>query len=264
MAPPIYDIIGKGYSKGRAADPRIVDRLTELLDLPKGSSLLDVGAGTGNYSLALAESDYFVTALEPSRVMRDQGKTHKRLFWKEGIAEELPFSANAFEGVFMTLCMHHFSDWRKGLKEAMRVCGSGPVVILTFDAFLESNFWLFDYFPLFLEKDKEWFPKLEEMRTFSEAELLADLETFPFALPPDLTDHFAAAGWARPEVYLDEHYRRGISSFSSTDHEAVKLGISKLEADLKSGAWDAKNGHLRDQESLNVGYVFVKLERSAE
>lgn len=256
---PIYDSIGEGYAATRVADPRITERLTELLDLPKGSRILDVGAGTGNYSFALAEAGYLVTALEPSQVMREQRKNHGGLSWFEGFAESLPFPDASFEGVVMTLCMHHFMDWEIGLAEAVRVTGDGPIVILTFDAYTQSDFWLFDYFPSFLEKDKEWFPKIDDLKTFTRKTLLMNMDVYPFPLPSDLVDHFASAGWARPEVYLNESYRSGISSFASVDEDSVRLGLLKLEQDLNSGEWDSRNGGLRVQMSLDIGYVFVKL-----
>jgi ubiquinone/menaquinone biosynthesis C-methylase UbiE len=51
---PLYDQLGQGYSRTRRADARIVERIIDLLSLPVGSHIADVGAGTGNYSNALA------------------------------------------------------------------------------------------------------------------------------------------------------------------------------------------------------------------
>ena len=163
---PIYDTIGSGYTVTRAADARIVDRLVELLNLPQGARILDVGAGTGNYSKALAERGFEVTALEPSEVMRAQGKQHPRLSWMEGVAETLPFGSEAFDGIVMTLCVHHFSDWKRAMSEAFRVVKGGPIVIFGFDAHYDSGFWLFDYFPEFSEKDREWFPRVDELKSY--------------------------------------------------------------------------------------------------
>ncbi len=257
--PAIYDTIGQNYTATRTADPRIVTRLVELLDLPTDSRVLDVGAGTGNYSQALAEADYQVTALEPSEVMRNQGKRHGSLSWVAGTAEELPFKDNSFDAVVMTLCMHHFSDWKKGLAEARRVAGKGPIVILTFDVEFDSGFWLFDYFPGFLEKDKAWFPRITELSEFVEQRWNLGLQIHRFALPPDLVDHFAAAGWARPDIYLNETYRSGISSFSSVDQKSIDAGLRRLAEDLDSGSWDSKYGKLRKAQSLDVGYVFLRI-----
>lgn len=69
-----YDRIGKTYTSTRAADPRISQNLIELLKLPPNSSIIDIGAGSGNYSLALAEHGFRVTAVELSEIMRKQEK----------------------------------------------------------------------------------------------------------------------------------------------------------------------------------------------
>lgn len=256
----LYDTIGTGYTATRAADPRITGRLLELLDLQRGSKILDIGAGTGNYSDALAEEGFVVAALEPSKTMREQGKQHERLSWFDGVAENLPFVDARFDGVVMTLSMHHFSDWRLALTEAHRVLGRGPIVILTFDAEFDSPFWLFEYFPAFLEKDREWFPKLKELERFGHDTLKRKTTIDRFALPSDLKDHFASAGWARPEIYLDANYRSGISSFSSVDPAKIAAGLAQLDKDLKSGEWDSKYGELRTRASMDVGYVFIKMK----
>ncbi len=255
----LYDSIGKTYSKTRAADPRITKRLVDLLQLPSGSCLLDIGAGTGNYSLALAEHGYHVTALEPSRIMRDQGKQHSRLTWIEGLAEDLPFESESFDAVVMTLCIHHFSDWRKAFKEASRVSRDGPIIILTFDPDFESRFWLFDYFPDFVKIDREWLPQIAEMRDYLSNTLGLSMSFHRFPLPSDIMDRFAAAGWAKPELYLNDTFRSGISSFARISEERVESGLAKLKEDLDSGSWNRKFGYLRKYGSLDVGYVFLEI-----
>ncbi|MEM7145010.1 MAG: class I SAM-dependent methyltransferase [Verrucomicrobiota bacterium] len=255
----LYDSIGKGYIRTREADPRIASRLLDILDIAPASAVLDVGAGTGNYSYAIAEAGHRVTALEPSGVMREQGRVHPRLRWIEGSAERLPFEDNLFDGIVMTLCLHHFTDWKLALKEASRAVNSGPIVIFTYDAGANSKFWLHDYFPSFLSKDKEWFPRIAELRRFAEGNLSRSLQVCRFPLPRDLKDHFAAAGWARPEIYLDEGYRAGISSFSCADREGIEDGLQRLAIDLESGDWDSKYRRYRNAHSIDVGYVFLRI-----
>jgi 16S rRNA A1518/A1519 N6-dimethyltransferase RsmA/KsgA/DIM1 with predicted DNA glycosylase/AP lyase activity len=67
---PVYDSIGQSYSKFRVPDPRIVDSVVNLLRLEPGSLVADIGAGTGNYSRAIADRGFFLYAVEPSSVMR--------------------------------------------------------------------------------------------------------------------------------------------------------------------------------------------------
>src|SRR5262245_25113579 len=89
-APDKYDRIGLGYAKHRHADPRLVDAIIRLLDLPKGSAIADVGAGSGNYGRALADRGFTVKAVEPSKVMREQAAVHAGVEWLPGVAESLP------------------------------------------------------------------------------------------------------------------------------------------------------------------------------
>jgi SAM-dependent methyltransferase len=70
---PVYDSIGQSYSKFRVPDPRIVDSVVNLLRLEPGSLVADIGAGTGNYSRAIADRGFFLYAVEPSSVMRRFG-----------------------------------------------------------------------------------------------------------------------------------------------------------------------------------------------
>ena len=72
----LYNSIGQNYNRTRQADSRIVDRLIDLLNLPKGTTIADVGAGTGNYSNAIAIQGYRVVAIEPSQVMQSQRQFH--------------------------------------------------------------------------------------------------------------------------------------------------------------------------------------------
>ncbi|MGB0372620.1 MAG: class I SAM-dependent methyltransferase [Opitutales bacterium] len=257
---PIYNSIGKTYSATRVADPRIVDRLCDLLDLSVGSRILDVGAGTGNYSQTLAERGFYVTALEPSEVMRVQGKQHPHLKWVEGVAEALPFGQGVFDGIVMTLCVHHFHDWKMALAEASRVVGKGPIVILAFDALYESGFWLFDYFPEFQAKDREWFPPVQAISEYCTEELTCIFEAHRFPLPRDLKDLFAASAWSRPEMYLDPQFQAGVSSFAVTDEGGTRSGLQALETDLKTGDWERKYRKFRSLEHFDAGYRFFRIQ----
>lgn len=51
----LYNSIGEDYNATRQADERIVAKLISLLDLPTDSTIANIGAGTGNYSNAIAQ-----------------------------------------------------------------------------------------------------------------------------------------------------------------------------------------------------------------
>jgi SAM-dependent methyltransferase len=255
---PAYDVIGNNYNINRRADPRIITTLKTLLDLPDGSLIVDIGAGTGNYSNALADLGYRVIAIEPSDVMRKQAKSHKNVTWLAGIAESVPLKNASAVGVIIVLSIHHFSSMRDAAGELHRICPGGPVVIFTYDPRRGKGFWFNDYFPDIYRREFEIFPPIDEV-----AGLLAgdswQVEIQVFPLPCDLTDKNMHSGWGRPEIYFNEQMRLNTSGFAKASKAVVERGLSRLKDDLHTGAWDEKYGYLRKQDSLDTGFVFMKL-----
>ena len=253
----LYNSIGEGYNYSRKPDTRILKHLIDLLDLPQGSTIADIGAGTGNYSNAIAQQGYRVIAIEPSSTMRSQAIELSDVRWLSAKAEKIPLPDNSVDGAIIVLAMHHFSDRLSAIKEINRIVGDGKIVIFAFEQKQIPSFWLCDYFPYFIRDTKDTFPEIkiitEEIRQITQK----NVEVIPFPLPKDITDLFAAAGWDKPELYLDANVRKGISSFAKMSREEKEKGIKQLERDLKNGNWDKKYGDLRNRESYNAGYRFL-------
>ncbi len=253
----VYDSIGKTYSRSRRADPRIVAQISALLRLPHGARLADIGAGTGNYTNALANAGFQISAIEPSAAMRAQATAHKNTVWLEGAAEAIPLLDNSVDGVVSTLAIHHFTSVPRAVAEMHRVCPAGPRVIFTVDPRVGDNLWFYDYFPRFYSRDLEAVPPIDE-----QAASLADNKGWetaitPFRLPHDLMDLVMLAGWNRPELYFDETFRANVSGFRFAKPAEVSEGLARLRRDLDSGAWDEKHGHLRQQDTIDAGYRFI-------
>jgi hypothetical protein len=102
------------------------------------------------------------------------------------------------------------------------------------------------------------FLPLNEVVNLIQANTKRCVETIPFFLPYDLSDLFAAAAWRRPELYLQPEVRAGISSFALANRSLIELGVKSLEADLRSGQWDAKYGEIRSLTEIDVGYRFLR------
>lgn len=136
-----FDTIGQTYDDTRQADERIVSLLVEFLTLQPGATIADIGAGTGNYSVALAEEGFGVRAVEPSSVMRSSARRHPRVEWLEGSAENVPLPDASVDGVVSTLAICHFSDPQKAIGEMARISSTGSVVIFTFDTDAGKRTW---------------------------------------------------------------------------------------------------------------------------
>jgi len=252
-----YDTIGRSYSTTRRADPRIVTELVRHLALPRGSVIADIGAGTGNYTNALADASYRVLAIEPSRAMRQQAKPHPGVVWMDGVAERLPFSDRELGGVVSTLAIHHFTDLRQALREMHRVSGTGPVVLFTFDYSTLDKPWQAHYFPdLWIDISRP-LPPLEDIAGWMRHETGRSVEVVPFLIPHDLEDLFMLAPWRRPELYLDPQVRAGISAFALANSAQIERGLARLRDDLENGSWKEQFGSVLELSEIDAGYRFL-------
>ncbi|MEH2079955.1 MAG: class I SAM-dependent methyltransferase [Nostoc sp.] len=253
----IYNSIGKQYSKTRVPDIRIVNKLIDLLNLLKGSIIADIGAGTGGYSLALANKGFLVNAVEPSVVMQKQAVEHQQIKWFTGYAENLPIADQSVDAVVSILAIHHFSHLQKAFQEMHRIIRDGAIILLTFDIRLAQKIWLYDYFP-FLWEDALRFLPLNEQVNLIQSNTKRRVEAIPFLLPYDLSDLFAAAGWRRPELYLQPEVRAGISSFALANQDLIEQGVKLLVADLSSGEWSKKYSDIYNLTEIDIGYRFIR------
>jgi len=253
----LYDVIGKTYAQTRRSDSRIAEKLLDILASSQASTIADIGAGTGSYALVLAEHGYRVLAIEPSATMRSQSIAHPAIEWIDGAAENLPLPNQAVDAAIIILAFHHFQDYQQALCEIHRVVGGGQIVLFTYDPAMISSFWLTQYFPSLVKDVESTFLPIPQL--IEEIQTVVDhvVNTIPFLLPHDLSDSFAAVGWAQPELYLDSNIRNNISSFAKIDADELANGLSSLQEDLQRGIWDQKYGYLRRQRQYDVGYRFV-------
>ena len=75
----------------------------------------------------------------------------------------------------------------------------------------------------------------------------------PVLIPWDCVDGFFEAYWRRPEAYLDENVRRGISVWAGVGTDIEHRAVRSLSDDLASGRWAERNGDLLDLESADLG-----------
>jgi hypothetical protein len=75
----------------------------------------------------------------------------------------------------------------------------------------------------------------------------------PVLIPWDCADGFFEAYWRRPEAYLDEHVRRGISVWARVGLDAEQRAVRSLRNDLASGRWAERNRDLVDLEAAELG-----------
>ena len=170
-------------------------------------------------------------------------------------AEELPFDDDSFDAALASMTVHHWDDLDRGLDELRRVARR-RIVIFTWDPEVAAESWLTaDYLPELRELDLFRF---EPPAVLAERIGAAAVRTVP--VPADCRDGFIEAFWARPEAYLDPVVRAGMSGMRAMDQDVVDAAMTRLAADLESGAWDRRHGHLRERPELDLGYRVLRVE----
>ena len=72
-------------------------------------------------------------------------------------------------------------------------------------------------------------------------------------VPWDCADGFYHAFWRRPEAYLDEHVRRGMSIWARVGPDAEQRAVHSLRDDLASGWWAERNRDLAGLDAAELG-----------
>ncbi len=248
MTEAAYDRIGRGYSEVRRPDPRIAARIEAALG--DARTVLNVGAGTGSYEPA----DRDVTAVEPSAEMIAQRAADSAPV-VQASAEALPFDDDTFDAAMAVLTVHHWADREAGLGEMARVARR-RLVLVAFDPEALEHLWIAgEYFPGILA--------LKRSSAASGMDLAAAVPAAtvsPLPVPRDCEDLFFAALWARPEMLFDDAVVAPMWVWQSISPEERRAGRERLAADLESGTWDERYGHLREQQELDVGLRLVVSE----
>jgi hypothetical protein len=234
----LYDTIGATYTVTLRTEPRIAEQVWAALG--DAQTVLNVGAGTGSYEPPGRD----VTAVEPSAVMRAQ-RPAGAAPCVDATAESLPFEDQSFDAAMAFATIDHWQDPIAGLREMRRV--ARRVVAFTWEASAPDRFWLNrDYLPEFAGL---WTgrPSLTELARAIGA------RTEPVLVPWDCADGFYHAYWRRPEAYLDEHVRRGMSIWARVGPDAERRAAHSLRTDLASGRWAERNRDLADLDAAELG-----------
>ncbi len=237
----LYDTIGAEYTVTRRTEPRIAAQIWAALG--DARTVVNVGAGTGSYE----PPDHDVTAVEPSALMRAQ-RPAGAAPCVAALAESLPFEDRSFDAAMAVATVHHWPDPIVGLREMRRV--ARRVVVFTHDSSdtgWRRRFWL----------SRDYLPEVADLvagrPSLSEQARAIGARIEPVLIPWDCADGFFEAYWRRPEAYLDDHVRRGVSVWARVGLDAEQRAVRSLREDLASGRWAERNRDLIALDAAELG-----------
>jgi SAM-dependent methyltransferase len=209
---PLYESIGRSYSKTRREDPRIAAEIRSCLGGSR--SVVNVGAGTGNYE----PSDRLVVAVEPSPAMLRQRRGRTRRVVR-AVAEALPFPDTAFDAAMAVLNIHHWAEPEAGLGELRRI--ARRQIVFFFEPLRSHRFWALEYFPEALDVPTEQNPPGDDVIRRA----LRVREIRPMLVPHDCVDGFCdeeeEAPMDRQYVGIDFYRRRSVIARERGGREAL-------------------------------------------
>jgi ubiquinone/menaquinone biosynthesis C-methylase UbiE len=228
-----YGEIAGYYDRYRSSTPAEqrfwLEALTSHAALRPGMTALDVGCGTGRFSLPLA-ADYGLRVLgvdrEPAMIARARSKPGSHaLSWAVGDAQSLPLADGSVDAVLMCMMLHHVEDRPKALAAAHATLRPGGRLVI----------WTTAHGQIRRSVLGRYFPSL----------FAIDLARFPHV--PVLMDQMRAAGFAdvhskvlaRSEtmdkaVYLEKVGNRFISTLSLIPEDELARGTMALAISLAS------------------------------
>jgi ubiquinone/menaquinone biosynthesis C-methylase UbiE len=126
----LYDPIVALTMRERSWRPALVREV--IATLPPAATVVDVGAGTGSFAIALAAAhrEASVIAVDGDREVLRRARAKpggQAVDWREGLAGELPLEAGQADAIVMSLLLHHLAPAAKeaALTDARRVLRTG-------------------------------------------------------------------------------------------------------------------------------------------
>jgi SAM-dependent methyltransferase len=112
------------YAARPGYPPALLDRLLARASVAPGDVVADIGAGTGIFSLMLAERGLRVIAVEPGAAMRAQAPPHPQVSWQAGSFEEPGLTDGSVRWIVGAQAFH-WADPARALPALARALAGG-------------------------------------------------------------------------------------------------------------------------------------------
>jgi ubiquinone/menaquinone biosynthesis C-methylase UbiE len=133
----VFDRAVSFYDRTRGLPRRAEDWLAQAIDqqtsLQPGSSVLEIGVGTGRIALPLIRAQHYrYIGIDLSRTMMEALRSKAQdmpITLIQGDVAHLPFTAGTFDAVVAVHVFHLVSDWQLAMDEVKRVLRPGGILL---------------------------------------------------------------------------------------------------------------------------------------
>ena len=225
-----YSKIAEYYDRVRSAPaPILVSKIIEFGKIDKKSTVLDVGCGTGRFSITISNitgSD--ICAIDPSIEMLKQATLKdrsKHVLLIRGDGQHLPFQDSIFDCVYMTATLHHIEDKGKAIREVYRVLRrDGSCVIMTFSHYAIKKHVTRD-FPGVVAIDLKRIPSVPSVKRMTKTTGFKDIHHHTVKVDE---------GFVSIDEYLERVSNKYMSTLTLLDEEAFQRGLGIFEKTIRS------------------------------
>lgn len=123
-----YTLLSRSYHKRPNYPRQMIAKICERTGLGVGNKVCDIGAGTGNLSILLAERGMLVEAVEPNPGMYDHrvpgARNNPMISWVNTTAEDTGLISHDFDAVSFGSSFN-VVDREVALQESLRICKPG-------------------------------------------------------------------------------------------------------------------------------------------
>ena len=246
-----YLRIAAFYDEGRSLSEQNttlwLNMIAELSGLSKGARVLDLGCGTGRFSLLLANRlGYDVTGADLSAEMLSKAKqkdSNGDVNWMLTDASSLTLPGGSFDVAFLSHLLHHVDDPLAVLRECHRLLAPLATILIRYGAMDQiQNDVEHTFFPQVIDIDEPRTPTREITERWLLGADFIDISSLEIAQQTYQTG----------EAHLDAARAKSTSVLSMISEESFQAGIHRLTEHVGKNPDD--EWLLFDRMTMTVGH----------
>jgi ubiquinone/menaquinone biosynthesis C-methylase UbiE len=221
---PIYDAY-------RGVDAQVLEYLSKRVKTRasgRGQALLDIGCGTGRYSIQLAKVyGLQLTGVDVSEKMLNQAREkHPSGVWLLKSIEEAGFGDGSFDFILMSYVIHHLKNYPRTLSDCHRYLRPGGALFIVTDSHEQFHHsYYHQLVPRIQEIDLNRFPDIDTLcDTLTRTDFKVDVA--------ELSNRMTVSSSRDVEDIVEKTRRRCFSTLTYLTDDELETGVKKLEVYL--------------------------------